>query len=223
MSDILSFEDLTVEAVIPKDVVPDGDTYAIVLFEFNQTWQPDQEAGLAYSDKFSVMGSALQAYSEEEWAGPNQIFDDLPCSALDCSRKCKEKTLATKTAAFWTISDYCACLANCPGVVTEGAYEGRYADGCGSEWERLKNGGTASSTTITQSTQTTNAFAETSESPPTTYASTQAQSVTTTTPTPAITATITSSRPNSTGAAAHPMPSAFAAAAMLVLLGSLRP
>ncbi|KAF2107325.1 hypothetical protein BDV96DRAFT_653916 [Lophiotrema nucula] len=217
LSDILSFEDLTSNAVIPKDAVPDGDTYALLLHEFNQTWQPDQESGLAYSEQFTVTGSNIKAYSEEEWAGPNQIFVDLPCSALDCSRKCKEKTLATKTAAFWTYSDYCACVAKCPGVVTEGAYEGHYADGCGSDWERLKSGGTASATSTSDSTQASSASFETTESAVTTDSTTPARSRATTTPAGAVTATTNANSPSSTGAAAHLLPSAFAAGALVAL------
>ncbi|KAF2470815.1 uncharacterized protein BDR25DRAFT_314480 [Lindgomyces ingoldianus] len=150
-SDHIPLNVTSANVIIPKDAGPDGNTYQVQMHTTNDTFLP---AGLGWSEHFELDGSDVKAWSPQEQMGPESIWDAIPCSAMQCNRKCKERWFATSTGLGWTNQDYCECVAGCSGVVTENPYYGG-GDGCGWEWRWMKSTSIPFSDTATEETTTT--------------------------------------------------------------------
>lgn len=191
LSDVLPLNTSSTNIIVPKDAGPRDNTYHIYVFTFNGSFFEDggQEAGLDFSSAFELVDTDVGSYSPDEWSGPKAEYDSIPCSAMQCNRKCKERFYASRTAAFWTNTGYCECLAACPGVTTSHPSE---AEGCSFEWGYMKTAGSerlGSTDVETMSAMTSQSESQTASSR--TGTSLPQATAATTTPMPAAAATST--------------------------------
>ena len=203
-----------------KGVGPSGKTYHLRAHTFNTT-KPrsmDTAHGFETSGSFELKGTDVEAWSPQEWKGPAWEFDSVPCSAMQCSRKCKESAYSTTTMRGITYEDYCLCLAKCPGVTTDTP---NWGDGCGFAWRyNLKTETQTSSTPVSVSPRTsTPAEGPSATTTDQSAESTRQQSTAVMTTSVASTAAVTSlSQPVSTGAANSAIPAAIQAAMGFLIL-----